>query len=425
MYIVKDMKPIRTIGFISTRFQGTDGVSLETEKWVSVLKRLGFKTFFFAGQSDWNGSMVVPEAFFDHPRIEKIQKECFNTVSRTEKTTKEIHRVRELLKKSIYMFIREFSIDMLIVENALAIPMHIPLGLAITEVIAETSIPTIAHHHDFYWERQRFLVNSVSDYIAMAFPPRLHSIAHVVINTEARQSLSYRNGLSSFVIPNVFDYEREPPGIDEYNADVRKALGISDDDVLFLQPTRIIARKGIEHAVELVNRMKTKKAKLLISHQEKDEGKDYYNRIVDYAKLLNVDLIMRPDIISAKRGQTEDGGKIYSLWDIYPHADFITYPSTYEGFGNAFLEALYFKKPVMVNRYSIYQEDIEPVGFETVLMDTYITGDEVKKVKRILKDRDLRDRITQKNYDLAKKYFSFDILEQKLKLIFLNFGMKL
>ena len=48
---------------------------------------------------------------------------------------------------------RSSRIDLIVPENALSIPMHVPLGMAITELIAETGIPTIAHHHDFYWER--------------------------------------------------------------------------------------------------------------------------------------------------------------------------------------------------------------------------------------------------------------------------------
>ena len=56
-------------------------------------------------------------------------------------------------------------------ENALCLPMHMPLGVALTHFIAETEIPTIAHHHDFHWERARFSVNAVDDFLAMAFPP--------------------------------------------------------------------------------------------------------------------------------------------------------------------------------------------------------------------------------------------------------------
>jgi hypothetical protein len=56
------------------------------------------------------------------------------------------------IKKQLNEFIQTFNIDLLVTENVLTIPMHIPLGIALTELIAETQIPTIAHHHDFYWE---------------------------------------------------------------------------------------------------------------------------------------------------------------------------------------------------------------------------------------------------------------------------------
>ncbi len=86
---------------------------------------------------------------------------------------------------------------LLIIENALAIPLNIPLGIAITEFIAETGIHTIADHHDLYWERNRFLVNCVWDYLDTCFPPRLPSIRHIVINSPAAAQLSYRRGISA------------------------------------------------------------------------------------------------------------------------------------------------------------------------------------------------------------------------------------
>src|SRR3990172_7896625 len=59
----------RRIGFVSTRFAGTDGVSLETEKWAAVLERLSHTCFYFAGQCDRPAerSRVVPAASFEHP----------------------------------------------------------------------------------------------------------------------------------------------------------------------------------------------------------------------------------------------------------------------------------------------------------------------------------------------------------------------
>jgi len=414
---------IKRIGFVSTRFKGTDGVSLETAKWRQVLEKMGYDCYFFSGLSDWDPakSMVVEEAFFGHPRILDIQDRCFGITSRGEKLSGEIQAIRFRLKRALYDFTEQFGINLLIPENALTIPMNIPLGLALTEFIAERGMPTIAHHHDFTWERQRFSVNCIGDYISMAFPPQLHTINHVVINSEARQQLSYRCGLSSTIIPNVFDFDTAPPQLDDYGRSMRDDLGVGDD-LLLLQPTRVIARKGIEHAIELASRLKSKKAHLLISHQDRDEGSEYYNRTMDYAQLLGVDVIVRPDIIGAERGLNENGQKKYSLWDCYLNADFVTYPSTYEGFGNAFLEALWFKKPILVNRYSIFQQDIEPLDFDVVVMDTYITPETVDTVNALLENPDLVDVMTARNFELGRRFFSFSLLEQRLRQVLMNFG---
>jgi glycosyltransferase involved in cell wall biosynthesis len=423
MYLTRSAD-IKRIGFVSTRFKGTDGVSLETEKWRHVLEKMGYDCYFFSGLSDWDPakSTVMEEAFFGHPRILDIQRRCFGLTVRSEGLTGEIQALRFRLKRALYDFVERFSTDLLIVENALTIPMNIPLGLAMTELIAETGIPAIAHHHDFAWERQRFSVNCVEDYLSMAFPPRLHTINHVVINSEARQNLSFRCGLSSIIIPNVFDFGTEPPVMDDYARTMRHDLGIGEDDLLLLQPTRVVARKGIEHAIELASRLKEKRPHLLISHQERDEGSEYFQRTMDYAELLGVKIVSRPDIIGAGRGLTEGGEKKYSLWDCYLNADFVTYPSTYEGFGNAFLEALWFKKPILVNRYSIFQQDIEPLDFDVVVMDTYITPETVETVKSILESPEAVKVMTARNFELGKRFFSFSLLEQRLRQVLMNFG---
>ncbi|MCD6117917.1 glycosyltransferase family 4 protein, partial [bacterium] len=275
---------------------------------------------------------------------------------------------------------------------------------------------------DFYWERERFMVNCVNDYINMAFPPSLNSLSHVVINTEARKMLGYRRGIASTVIPNVFNYDREPPGIDEYNKDIRRDLGLAPDDIIFLQPTRIVQRKGIESAIEVIHRLQNPKIKLVITHSAKDEGKEYYNRIISYAELMDVPIVINPSIFADKRATGENGEKIYSIWDIYPHADFVTYPSSYEGFGNAFLEAIFFKKPLLVNRYSIYQQDIEPIGFEIVAMNNYVNDKVINQIKDLLNNPKKTEEMVEKNFHLAARFFSYEVLEQRLKTILINFG---
>ena len=423
MYL-SSVKVFQRVGFVSTRFHGIDGVTLETEKWVTVLERMGLQVFYFCGKSDRppEKTYVMEEAFFAHPEVESLQARCFGTRVRDESITGEVHRLRQLLKKGLYEFIEHFSIDLLVVENALAIPMNIPLGLAITEVLAETGIPSIGHHHDFFWERQRFMMSGVDDYLDMAFPPRIHSMNHVVINTEAQKQLGYRRGLSSVVIPNVFDFHALSRGVDDFNRSLKSDLGMKEKDLLILQPTRIIARKGIEHAIELASRLKERKVKVLISHQERDEGNAYYHRIMDYAQHLNVDLVLGGDLMGQTRGFRPDGKKIYDLWDCYAIADFVTYPSSYEGFGNAFLEAIFCRKPILVNRYAIFETDIEPLGFKTAVIENYVTEETLKQVRRLLDDEEHRAASAFHNFELGKKLFSYELLEKKLKAILDNFG---
>jgi len=412
---LKDCYQTKNAGFISTRFAGTDGVSLETKKWADVFEFEGYKSFYFAGELDRPDDVcyLVPEAHFTHPHIAEIYRGSFDVEIRDRLLSGKIHKMVRYFKDELYKFIDKFEIGIIIPQNCLTIPLNIPLGIAITQVIMETGIETIAHHHDFYWERDRFLTNAVWDYLTMSFPPRLPSIHHVVINSFADEQLSLRTGISATIVPNVMDFENPPPPLDDYASDVRQALGIEDDELLILQPTRVVQRKGIEHAIELVHRL-GKKAKLVISHASGDEGYDYELRLHEYSKLMNVNTVFVSDIINEERGTTPDGRKIYTLQDVFPHANLVTYPSTFEGFGNAFLEAIYFRKPVVVNIYSVYAKDIKPKGFSVVELDGYVTAAAVAQTKEILTKPELCEKMVQHNYEIARRHFSYDVLYKRL-----------
>jgi hypothetical protein len=437
------MTPSRRIGFISTRFAGNDGVSLESAKWAAVLKRMGHECFYFCGECDRAKkiSYLVPEAFYRHPRIDEINKvvyagnwgamhedaeahpeirtlhqDYFTVYIRPARITSQIQEIKDYLKEHLYKFTHQFRVEALVVENALSIPINLPLGLALTEFIAETGYPVIAHHHDFSWERQRFLNNSVRDYLGAAFPPNLPSVRHVVINSVQEQQLASRIGVAGMIIPNVMDFDSPPPALDEYAQSAREDLGLEPDQYLILQPTRIIQRKGIEHAIELTRRLGLP-AELVISHAAGDEGTDYEKRVREFAALLGVTINFESDIVSDKRGITSDGRKIYTLGDVYPQADLVTYPSSIEGFGNAFLEAIYYRRPIVVNNYSIYEADIKPKGFKVVEFDGYISDATLEHTRHLLTHPEDAEQYAEQNYQLASRYYSYTMLERRLRLL--------
>jgi glycosyltransferase involved in cell wall biosynthesis len=411
-----------SFGFISTRFAGLDGVSLETKKWVDVLAEKDCPVYFMAGELDTpsEASHLVPEAHFKHTEIEKIQHTLFVEKKRDTGLSNKIQHLKEKLKSEIKKFHSRFGFEILVVQNALAIPVNIPLGLAIMEFILETEMPTIAHHHDFSWERERFNSPVVSDYLRAAFPPVHPNIQHVVINSLAGHAMGQFTGASWTLIPNIIDFKASPPEIDDYNRDFRRDIGLDPDTLLFLQPTRVVSRKGIEKAAELVKRADQSRASLVITHEAGDEGQEYLMRIEEFARFIDVDLKLASDRIGLERGTDSRGNKTYTLWDAYVNADIVVYPSEYEGYGNAFVETIYCRKPIIINRYSIFVTDIETKGFEVIAFDGYITNDTIKQIKALLDNPDQISQMAEKNYMLGWRYLSYEMLEEKLEQLLIN-----
>ncbi len=413
----------KRIGFVSTRFSGTDGVSLEANKWAEVFEAAGHPCFWFAGELDRGGDRCteVPEAHFKDERNGWINDRIFGKTARSTAVTQAIHDRRALLKDALYSFVQDGGIDLLVVENALTLPMHVPLGLALTEVVAETGMPAICHHHDFYWERIRYATTAVGDYLRMAFPPLLPNIQHVVINSEAREQLALRTGIASVIIPNVLDFDHPPAVPKRGTRRLRERIGLGPKDRMVLQPTRIVQRKGIEHAVDLVKALDDPRAKLVISHEAGDEGMGYADWLAGYACENGVDLRLISSGVHGPWGQRAGGGGTLSLWDVYPLADFITFPSLYEGFGNAFLEAVYFGKPLLINRYGIFVRDIEPLGFDLAVMDGYLSRATVETVREVLGSPVRRERMVETNYRTAARHFSYDVLRRRLNGLLSHF----
>jgi glycosyltransferase involved in cell wall biosynthesis len=406
------------VGFVSTRLAGTDGVSLEADKWCNTLGNHGLECFYFAGECDPPAArtFVVPEAHFTHPEILELTSELFGAPKRSPEITGRVDRLKKHLKTQLEAFVRRFEIDLLLVENALSLPVNIPLGLALTETIAETGLPTIAHHHDFTWERKRFAISAAGDYLRTAFPPNLPTVRHVVINSFAARQLALRTGASAILIPNVMDFDSPPPQDDGTSADLKQALGIPAGYPVLLQPTRVVPRKRIELALELARRLGEPCA-LVISHASGDEGSAYHTYLQSYARLIGVTAIFATDLIGPTRQRLGNGRQAYSLADAYHMADLVTYPSTVEGFGNAFLETIYYRRPIVMSTYEIFRTDIQPKGFRVIGFDDFITDETVARAREILEDPSLASVMAAQNYELGRRFYSYRTLERRLALL--------
>ena len=393
---------------------------------------MGHQVYYLAGELDppgtgntllsvpIAGTQLVERAHFIHPTALWITAHAFGTTHEHEQLRLRMERSIVFLRRALTDFISNFDVDVLVAQNVFALPLNLPFSMALRRVVTETGLPTIAHNHDFYWERKRFSVTSVDDVLYSTFPPKLPNVQHVVINTRAQRMLAER-GFESTFVPNVFDYARPRPGPDDYNADLRSEIGLSEGDLFFLQPTRVIPRKGIELAIELVRRLAPLPIKLIITHHAEFDTLDYLEEIQALAARCHVDLRYLPIRFKPQRHPGEGIEKVYSLWDAYIHADFVTYPSLYEGFGNALLETLYFRKSVLVNRYQVYQDDIEPLGLNVITTNGEITDGTAEAVQALLKDPPTVESATVHNARVAEEHFSYEVLQAHLETLLASF----
>jgi mannosylglucosylglycerate synthase len=405
------------IGITATRLAGVDGVTFETAKWETVLDQMGHDLRLCAGEVDAlrYEARLVPPMHFTWPPAARVTEAAFDPNSDPYAVRAEIERLAALLLPVLHDWARVNTLDALIVENAWAIPMQLPLGVALRRLVNELRLPAIGHHHDYWWERDRFASCVVPELVDNAFPPDLPWVRHVSINSLAASELKRRRGIDSTVIPNVFDFDQSRPRRHPaVRRRLRHELGMNERGLLVVQPTRVVPRKGIELAIELVGRLEDPDAVLLITSPAGDEGLDYLVKLERLAEKHGVRLAYAAD-----RFAPDHEGKplrpAHSLHDAYLAADLITYPSLYEGFGNALLEALFYGVPVLVNRYPVYVSDIAPLGLKLIEIDGQITDATVGTVRSLLANPDRIRAIARHNFEIAQQHLSYRVLRRELR----------
>ena len=405
------------IGIVATRLAGVDGVTFETAKWEAVLDGMGHDLRLAAGEVDAlrYQARLVPPMHFTWPPAARVSQAAFDPESDPAAVRREIDRLAGLLLPVLRDWAALHAIEALIVENAWAIPMQLPLGVALRRLVEELGLPAIGHHHDYWWERERFATCVVPEVLEAAFPPDLPNVRHVSINSLAAAALREHRGLSSMVVPNVFDFgSRRPRRSPAVRRRLREELGMDERGLLVVQPTRVVPRKGIELAIELVGRLKDPDAVLLITSPAGDEGLDY---LVDLERLAERHAVNLR--YAADRFAPDHEGKpirpAHSLHDAYLAADLLTYPSLYEGYGNALVEALFYGVPVVVNRYPVYVADIAPLGLRMIEIDGAITDATVEEVQALLANpRRVREN-ARHNFTIGRRHLSYTVLRRRLR----------
>ena len=410
------------IGIIIGRIGGVDGVALETEKWIDILKKLGHEVFIMSGEfeswdMDYKHDRLFPSLSFFSAEAEWEQRKAFFEPDKDpDHLLSHVEKWSDMIERRLSRWIIKKKIDVILSENASALPCQLSMGIAIKKLIKNTGLPIVTHDHDFHWERGLRYISThpeINQYVDDNFPLLLPDVKHAVINTFGVETFKKRFNIDATLVPNVMDFNRIYGVPTPDNQFFMKDIGVKKNEIALLQVTRIVRRKGIETAISLIDKLNDKKLKLVITgNNYDDENKEYYNELIDQIHALN----LSKQVIFASHKILDHK----DLSDVYAHGRACTYFSTYEGFGNAFVEAVLAKKPIFVNNYKpVYMQDIGSKGFETVMIeDSKLTNEKVQKMSDIIYNPERCKEIGEFNFELGKKHFSYDILEEKLNQLF-------
>ncbi|MCG2725374.1 MAG: glycosyltransferase [Elusimicrobia bacterium] len=460
---------------IHFRASETDGVSLEMEKWQKVIRNSGNKCLIIAGSGGELNDSILD---FRHPRIATFTKNCFIKLSISEKNLKkEFDNLTKKCEKTFRAFLIKEKPDVLIINNVLSLPINIPFAAALYNLNKTMSnISFWGFHHDFFWERTYNPTNDFTKELVKKYYPPKNLAGHLVINSIAQTELKKRKNLKSEPVDNYFDFSQTqsslqtpangliqyPPEAqksgDPYLSGLRKKLNLKKNSIVFLHATRIVQRKGIEFALDFVNKFARRKqgyidkifyngkivnknTEIVLVFPGLVEDKNYYKMIKAYAKKLGIKTVFCENLCKASK--TDD---TYSLWDFYKICDAVTYTSILEGWGNQLIEALAFKKPVIVFEYPVFKRDIKKFGFALLsLGGNYRIKKNTRKLQEqrsmrgelrelpqktinknvsrlydILLDKKKYEKITEKNFKIAYKKLSLAALEKRISEIFLK-----
>lgn len=429
---------------------GTDGVSLEMKKRRGLLEAMGHEVAICSAYG-W-AEFPITSLEFDSEETRELMRNLFE---RMEDFTSE----RELkgsfgvsmaeLKQGFGGALRDFAPQVLFVHNILCLPIHPAATVALTELVQETGLPCAAIHHDILSEgayKFRPTCQFAQSILDNYYPPQLPNIRHWTINSRNKNALAAK-GVAANIIHDAMNFDEmlDPDTYARLRSKLRAKHGIKPHDVVLFVGTRIVPNKRMEIAGHLTATLKN-------ICQDMVGKRLYHGEMFSEVSRIVLVLAGRPEVAfwsykeklfklfdglqitwmyvgdEVRPSRSEDEG-FYALYpDMYSMADFVLYPTGWEGFGNQILETFGARLPVAVFEYPVFKEDIKPKGVDVVLLGDiadedseglFHIPDEVlhraaREMIAILTNTERYHRITDNNFDVAKRNFSFDVLRAHL-----------
>lgn len=353
------------------------GVEVVIDYHSRILTRHGYDVRLVFGKGGGLSSenieeCEVPLLSTENPRVQMVQKEILERQEETEEFRKLKEDIKQELRKHLS------GINVCIVHNIPSMPFNFAATAAINELADEMKTRFIFWLHDTTLVREEW-----SDFFGR-FPLTLlhHKNERIVFVTptsfRAKQFASLKEPYKipkMHVIPNGVSVE-EYLKIDETTKQLMKRLGLSFNDFIIVTPVRVLPRKNIELAInvvhDLVHIAGKRRITLLITGSTGNSPEDiaYEAKLKETIRMrrLQDTVIFCHDLISFERQFLNDKIVKWSVADVYNIADLVLIPSKEEGFGLPVIEAGAARKPIFCSRIPPFQElireDIEGYMFD-------------------------------------------------------------
>lgn len=195
------------------------------------------------------------------------------------------------------------------------------------------------------------------------------------------------------VIPNGVDLERFKPGAG-IGARVRKSLGLASDDFVLLFVAHEFKRKGLAYIIRAIGLLHDPKVKLLVVG---GDNKNPYAALEKDTKTL---------------GQVIFLGSSSKVEEYYKAADIFVFPTAYEAFSLAAVEAMAAGLPLLATKVNGTEELVK--DGENGFFIARDPRDIAAKVRVLFDDRRLRIRMGKAARKTAGKYSWNAIAEKTL-----------
>jgi len=186
-------KKRKNLAIIASRLKFADGVSIEADKWINEYIKLGYNVFLITGKLGEPTNLPtleIPHMDYKHSEVRGIKRMVFGAELQKE-GIKAINILIENIKKRIKPKLKQYiiknKIEVLSIEDFLGIPTNIPLTMAVTEIIKDLKIPTVARHHHLCWNNEYFTRFKNLERLNLKLPLDEKNVVHVV-TTEFNQS---------------------------------------------------------------------------------------------------------------------------------------------------------------------------------------------------------------------------------------------